>query len=219
MEKIDKINQLYILMYDSTTSQNKDWLSKLNKIYNGNKNDPLEVYVKGRLKKDECGIKEALNMWIKDKRKVWWINQDPEVRPLCNFSKHPVKIKFDFGAGEVEVKTSEAYFQAAKFFKTDPNWATKILEETNPANTKRMGNSREHEIDPDWQNGMSVQRMLEVLFAKYRQHQEVRDALILTEDKMIIERADWDSVWGDGPDGNGKNYLGKCWMFIRSVML
>ena len=220
MKNIDKINQLYVLMYDSETARNKDWLLKLNKIYNGNKNDPLEVYVKGRLKKDEFGIKKALDMWVKDKLNVWWINQDPEVRPLNNFSKHQIYITVpELDTVPFTCKTTEAYFQAAKFFRTDRDWARKILLEPNPAQTKNMGNSREHPIDPNWNNGVSVQRMTEALFAKYGENEEVRDALALTEDKMIIERADWDPIWGDGPDGNGKNYLGKCWMFIRSVML
>lgn len=219
MKKIEKIKKMQLLIYDSYSARCKDWVLKLNKIYNGNQNDPLEQFVKKGLREEQLNSTELLNMWTKDKLNTWWINQDPEVNPLNNFSKHPVEMDVPQLGVSYTVATSEGYFQAAKFFRTDLPWAEKILNTGSASSTKRMGNDRSHPIDPNWNNGVSVERMNEVLFAKYRQHEEVRDVLAITKDRKIVERADWDLIWGDGPDGKGKNYLGKCWMFIRSVML
>jgi excisionase family DNA binding protein len=36
-----------------------------------------------------------------------------------------------------------------------------------------------------------------------------------TGDDYIVERADWDSVWGDGPNRCGKNQLGRLWIKVR----
>jgi len=143
---------------------------------------------------------------------TYQINADPRVKILGNFSKHPVTID------GVTYKTSEHYFQASKFFETDPEWAKAIAEAPNPARSKNMGNDRSHPIHPEWNRGESIKMMLRVLLEKAKQNPEVLAVLKDTGTELIAERADWDSYWGDGPYGNGKNMLGKLWMIVRSVL-
>ena len=142
--------------------------------------------------------------------KIYYINKDKEVRHLSNFSKFKVVVN------GVLYNTSEHYFQAAKFFDTDPEWAQKITETTWPSEAFKLGKSREHKIHPDWDNGLALKHMGIVLREKFKQNKEVCDQLLETGDAYIVERADWDDVWGDGKDRWGKNQLGRLCMKIRN---
>jgi predicted NAD-dependent protein-ADP-ribosyltransferase YbiA (DUF1768 family) len=42
--------------------------------------------------------------------------------------------------------------------------------------------------------------------------------LISTGNKTLVERADNDSYWGDGKDGNGRNRLGELLMQLRTEL-
>ena len=141
--------------------------------------------------------------------KIYLINMDKEVRFLNNFSRHVVVV------GGKEYETSEHYFQAAKFFVTDPEWAEEVRKAKGPAKSKKLGNSREHKIADDWNELWSMKYMREVLVEKAKQHEEVKEQLMNTGNSYIVERADWDAVWGDGPNRDGENRLGRLWMKIR----
>ena len=143
---------------------------------------------------------------------VFFINRDSEVRHLSNFSKHKIQIDNKIWP------SSEHYFQAAKFFKTDPEWAEAIRQIKWPNEAKSMGNDRNHPIDLEWDKGLAVRHMLKVLFAKILQNEDVYNQLMDTKDEMIVERADWDAIWGDGPDKSGKNLLGKLCMVVRDTL-
>jgi ribA/ribD-fused uncharacterized protein len=145
-------------------------------------------------------------------KKTYYINQDREVTTLSNFSRHVVKLR-DFNW-----PTSEHYFQAAKFFNTDMAWADEISIAAWPSQAKELGKNRGHMIDEMWDKGLSVKIMLEVLFAKVHQHEVVYNQLMATGDAEIVERADWDNIWGDGPGRDGKNLLGKLWMIVRDTL-
>jgi ribA/ribD-fused uncharacterized protein len=141
--------------------------------------------------------------------KIYLINQDEEVRFLNNFSRHPVTM------GGETYETSEHYFQAAKFFRTDPEWAKKVAEAKGPAACKKLGNSREHKIQENWNKIWALIYMEKVLIRKARQHECVMNQLMATGHDYIVERADWDDIWGDGPYGYGRNQLGRLWMKVR----
>ena len=57
--------------------------------------------------------------------------------------------------------------------------------------------------------------MLDILTAKYSQHEYVRRLLARTGDRIIVEDSFRDSYWGAGPDGLGLNRLGALWMKLR----
>ena len=143
---------------------------------------------------------------------IYYINQNEGVTTLSNFSRHVVELNGDLWT------TSEHYFQAAKFFDTDPDWAKEISKVKWPSQAKQMGKDRSHPIHPKWAQGEAVKHMLVILFAKAEQHQVVYDQLMATGDAEIIERADWDEIWGDGPKRDGKNLLGKLWMIVRDTL-
>lgn len=58
--------------------------------------------------------------------------------------------------------------------------------------------------------------MKEILRAKIAQHDDVRSALRETGTDEIVKEEPLDPYWGTGPDGNGRNELGKLWMELRA---
>lgn len=57
--------------------------------------------------------------------------------------------------------------------------------------------------------------MYEGLRHKFTQNKELKQKLLETGDRKIIEHTDRDKYWGDGGNGEGKNRLGILLMKLR----
>lgn len=68
---------------------------------------------------------------------------------------------------------------------------------------------------PDWDE-VKVEVMLKILRAKANQHEYVRRKLLETGDRTLIENSWRDEYWGWGPNRDGLNMLGVCWMQVRA---
>ena len=128
---------------------------------------------------------------------------------FSNFAQFPIKLK-----GKIW-KTTEHYFQAQKFSGSE--YANKIRKATSPMKAAELGRTRKVKIRPNWDN-MKDNVMYEALKAKFTQHKELRELLLNTEDKVLIEHTENDSYWGDGGNGKGKNRLGKLLMKLRTEL-
>ncbi|MGC4119007.1 MAG: NADAR family protein [Myxococcales bacterium] len=129
---------------------------------------------------------------------------------FSNFSSHPVKI------GGKEWPTTEHYFQAQKFAGTEHEG--EIRRAAGPMVAARMGRSRARPLRKDWEK-VKDDVMRTAVEAKVRQHDDVRQALLGTGEEDIVEAAQGDSYWGYGPDGKGRNQLGKILMEIRAKLV
>jgi ribA/ribD-fused uncharacterized protein len=69
----------------------------------------------------------------------------------------------------------------------------------------------------DWQE-VKVEIMTEIIAAKVAQHDDVRECLLKTGNKEIIENSPWDSFWGIGKEGKGQNTSGKILMRVREEL-
>ncbi len=69
----------------------------------------------------------------------------------------------------------------------------------------------------DWEN-VRVDIMRDILRAKAQQHEYVRQKLLETGDRELIENSWRDGFWGWHPNGEGRNMLGKLWMEIRAEL-
>ncbi len=58
--------------------------------------------------------------------------------------------------------------------------------------------------------------MFEIVRAKAQQHEDVRDMLMVTGNKKIVENSPVDNFWGCGQGGKGENQMGKILMKVRS---
>lgn len=69
-------------------------------------------------------------------------------------------------------------------------------------------------IRPDWED-IKVDKMEEVLYLKFTQHEDLREELISTHPAQLIWNAKRDALFGIGHDGKGRNELGKLLMSVR----
>lgn len=127
--------------------------------------------------------------------------------PLNNFSAHTVKIwgKTFF--------TVEHAFHWKKFETTEPELAQKIMEAGSPWLAKKLSRTSDNKRN-DWED-VRVSIMLEIVSAKAEQHQDMREVLLATGKKTIVENSPVDGFWGCGEDGKGENQMGKVLMRVR----
>jgi ribA/ribD-fused uncharacterized protein len=66
-------------------------------------------------------------------------------------------------------------------------------------------------------DSMKVGVMEELFRAKLAQHADVKEALVKSEDAIIVKHQT-DPFWGDALDGSGRNEMGKIWMKLRNEL-
>ena len=128
---------------------------------------------------------------------------------FSNFALYPIKLK-----GKVW-QTSEHYFQGQKFEGTPHE--NIIRKAPNPMKAAQLGRTRKVKIRKNW-NNIKDNVMYDALKAKFTQHDELKEILLNTGDRKLIEHTENDSYWGDGGNGSGKNMLGKLLMRLREEL-
>ncbi|HLK58236.1 MAG TPA: NADAR family protein [Chthonomonadaceae bacterium] len=113
--------------------------------------------------------------------------------------------------------TTEHYFQAQKFVRTDADWAEKIRLARTPGEAKQRGGNRSHPICSDW-NVVRDEVMRRAVRKKFETHEEIRAVLLATGEEEIVENAPRDYYWGCGATGTGKNMLGQILMEVREAL-
>lgn len=110
--------------------------------------------------------------------------------------------------------TAESAYQAHR----DPTNELYVARQRStycPKESKKLG--RECKTRSDW-DSVRESVMLSVTEKKFEQHAELKEKLMDTGLKSLVERTD-DEYWGDGLDGCGRNTMGKILMKIRHRML
>lgn len=126
---------------------------------------------------------------------------------LSNFYPAPFTLK------GVTWPTVEHWFQAQKF-PSDPAYQETIRCTPSPATAKRLGRTRSRPLRPDWEQ-VKEAIMASGLEAKFTQNSDLGAALLATGNRTLIEKAHWDSYWGSGPRGHGKNRMGALLVSLR----
>jgi len=126
---------------------------------------------------------------------------------FSNFSKHAVRLD-----GKTW-PTSEHYFQAMKFEGT-PVEST-VRKAYSAGEAARIGRDRSNPLRKDWE-AVKDNVMRKAVYAKFTQHDDLRELLLSTGDRKLVEHTERDSYWGDGGDGSGKNMLGVILMETRT---
>ncbi|RXE57537.1 NADAR family protein [Acetivibrio mesophilus] len=128
---------------------------------------------------------------------------------FSNFSKHGFELNGKCWS------TSEHYFQAQKFAGTE--YEEEIRLSATPMEAANLGRDRNKPLRNDWEQ-VKDSIMKEAVLAKFKTHDDIREILISTEDKEIIEKTTSDYYWGCGSNGTGKNMLGKILMEVRTIL-
>lgn len=108
--------------------------------------------------------------------------------------------------------TSEQAYQAEKF----EDEKVKEFIRTAPSAHEAFVYADTHRNDrrKDWDE-IKVSLMKDILREKVKQHPYVKQKLLASGTKELIEDSWRDDFWGWGPNKDGRNQLGKLWMEIR----
>jgi ribA/ribD-fused uncharacterized protein len=124
---------------------------------------------------------------------------------FSNFTSHSVVID------DCKFPTAEAAIQSLK----NPN-DTKYVEEqmnaTNPIISRNL--ATKVTVRKDWEE-VRVHFMKEILKAKFDQHKNIKEKLLFTGLRPIIQSSSSNSFWGIGNNGNGENIFGKLLEEVR----
>ena len=130
---------------------------------------------------------------------------------FSNFSRYGITLDNEWW------RTSEHYFQAQKFIRTDAAWAEKIRGIEKPRDAASMGRDRNHPIAPDWETTKD-DVMRRAVLQKFQTHENLKILLLGTGIESIVEKTSGDYYWGCGTDGTGKNRLGEILMEVREAL-
>jgi ribA/ribD-fused uncharacterized protein len=144
------------------------------------------------------------------REKIYFYSTKDYYGPFSNFSKH------SFIVDSVKYKTSEHYFQAAKFL--DPLVAERVIMAPTPSEAASIGRDKSLTLRSDWEQ-VKNQIMMEAVWGKFTQNEDIKDLLLSTGTSMLIEDAPNDYYWGVGKDGSGRNMLGHVLMQVRKELL
>lgn len=133
-----------------------------------------------------------------------------EFYPLSNFSSFELEWRgFRFA-------TSEHAYHWFKFSGDLPIQEV-ILSTISAHDAFRLAQKYKSRRHPDWDQ-VKIDVMRDILKAKVEQHEYVRRKLLETGERELVEDSWRDDFWGIGPNGDGKNMLGKLWMEVRSAI-
>ena len=137
-------------------------------------------------------------------------------KPFGAFSNlYPRTVEVD---GEVFLTAEHAYQAGKAAKKAVREW---ILSAPNPALVAMAAHGLySWDVVPNWAN-IKFDRMRRVLFAKYRQHEDLRILLLSTGEARLVESAKTNNavnrLWGE-VNGKGENMLGKLLMEVRAEL-
>ena len=112
--------------------------------------------------------------------------------------------------------TAEHYYQAHKY--EGMPLVDKILDAKTGVEAHQIGNQWFKRKAKNWKNNRRLW-MTRALYRKTIEYDEVRDALLATEDALLVETSLYNHFWGIGRDQRGDNTFGHIWMDIRKKLL
>ena len=115
--------------------------------------------------------------------------------------------------------TTEHYFQSMKFVPHSPSHAEVVRLATSPREALELTRhpAFARNVRGNWHAHKNMV-MLTALRAKFSQHFYLREKLLSTGDRMLVEHTTNDTYWGDGGDGSGLNQLGCLLMQVREEL-
>jgi ribA/ribD-fused uncharacterized protein len=129
---------------------------------------------------------------------------------LSNFSPHGFQLDGAYWP------TVEHYFQAQKF-PTEPAYQGTIRHARTAKEAKALGRSRKARLREDWES-VKEEAMRRALRAKFTAHAALRQLLLNTGERQLMENAPADYYWGCGSTGTGQNRLGVLLMELRTAL-
>lgn len=143
--------------------------------------------------------------------------------PLSNFHQSP------FVVDDHKYQSVEEYYQTAKAIEAGDDIARlRIRKTADPVEQKRIGGSiKINELE--WQTGKGKAAMTKAVTEKFRQNPRLKQFLLETEDRPLVECNVGDRFWScglsirnphaaDQTKWQGNNWLGQCLMEVRQSL-
>ncbi|MEI7503431.1 MAG: NADAR family protein [Paludibacter sp.] len=160
---------------------------------------------------------------------LYFYNKNEGFYQFTNF--YPAEITID----GIKYPTTEHYFQAQKFVKTNKTIFEKIVTGTqSPRDAFDIAQKNKSLIPMEfYEKDNEIKVMETALRAKFTQHKDLHDLLLATENLVLVENTGLnpglnkqgvfdpkliDTKWGAGINGNGENCLGIALMKIRNEL-
>lgn len=147
--------------------------------------------------------------WLPSGDDVAFYRPDEPWGELSNFASFPIEVH-----GRVWA-TSEHFFHGQKYAGTD--WEERVRATAAPWEAAELGRRRDLPLRPDWER-VKIDVMRVALRAKFTQHPVLRDLLVSTGGRRLIEHTGNDSFWGNGGTGRGRNMLGILLAELRAEL-
>lgn len=112
--------------------------------------------------------------------------------PFSNF--HPAEYEYD---GNVFTCSEQGFMHSKAVLFGDHAIAEEILKTTSPMKIKQLGRQVRGFKEKTWKNAR-VDIMYQHCFAKFAQNEHLKEALMRTKDKAMVEASPSDAVWGIG---------------------
>eukprot|EP00792_Barthelona_sp_PAP020_P003840 TRINITY_DN1696_c0_g1_i1.p1 TRINITY_DN1696_c0_g1~~TRINITY_DN1696_c0_g1_i1.p1 ORF type:complete len:174 (+),score=33.58 TRINITY_DN1696_c0_g1_i1:68-523(+) len=142
-------------------------------------------------------------------RTIYFYRQGDEFGEFSNFYPSPVIID------DLLWPTTEHYFQAQKFVGTEH---VELVRNAKTASiAAKMGRSRQRPLRHDWEE-VKDDIMRKALLAKFTQYESLKNLLLSTGSRFLVEHTKNDRYWADGGDGSGRNMLGKLLVELREKL-
>jgi ribA/ribD-fused uncharacterized protein len=132
----------------------------------------------------------------------------------------------EFTVDGITFNCSEQYFMYKKALHFNDNEnANKILLESHPREQKKLGKKVRNFNTDEWDLA-SYEIMVEAVYEKFNQNDDLKHQLLKTGDKVLVEASPYDIIWGigmseeddmilDEKNWKGKNLLGKALCEVR----
>ena len=129
--------------------------------------------------------------------------------PLSSCSPHPITLE------EQSWLTCEHYFNAQ--LVTRESHFQQVISAPSGKAAHDFVHPWYRKKVKDWKKKRRV-LMSRALYTKAQMYAEVREALLATGDRLILETSLYDHFWGVGRDLRGENMFGRVWMDIRKKL-
>ncbi len=178
--------------------------------------------------KDNASLIQSIEAGGKFKYLFFWGHTQPKdgsIDKSCLSQWYPAPFKID----NVLYHTAEHYMMAekARLFE-DETVLTEIIKTKSPANAKKLGRSVQR-FDPKKWNDHCTQIVVDGNFAKFSQNEPLKQFLVTTGDRVLVEASPRDKIWGigmgqddplvhDPNNWKGSNLLGFALMQVRTLL-
>ncbi|CAG7580233.1 MAG: gp50 [uncultured marine phage] len=159
---------------------------------------------------------------MKSKYEFFWKNKSPFSQWYGEWMGEEYDASFEVLG--TKYPTCEHYMMEQKAYLFDDyDVADQIMESKHPREVKKLGRKVSGFDSQMWEE-QCQDIVFEANYAKFSQHKELKELLLSTGDKELVEASPYDRIWGIGFDEKnalknkddwGRNLLGKVLMEVR----